>query len=256
MKILLTIEYKGTNFAGWQIQPKKRTIQGEIQSSLSLLFGEKIEIYGSGRTDSGVHAMGQTAHFEVASSLFNKKFSKNSQKDSFSQFVIALNSNLPDDIKILKAKKVASHFHARYDVKEKVYLYKMQINTNKTSPLLNELVGICKCTLDIEKMREGSKHLIGKHDFTSFSSSNTEVKDFVRTINYIKIKKESGIVTFEISGNGFLYNMVRIIVGTLVQVGICKIKPKNIKEILEAKDRTKAGKTAQACGLYLKKVRY
>lgn len=255
MKILLTIEYKGTNFSGWQVQPRKRTIQGEIQSALFLLFGEKITIFGSGRTDSGVHALGQTAHFEVNLPLFNKKFSKN-DKNKFNQFVVALNSILPNDIKILKAKKVASHFHARYNVKEKIYLYKMQTNTNKPSSLLNELAGTCKYNLDIEKIREGAKYLIGEHDFTSFSNSNTKVENFIRTINYIKIKKESDIITFKISGNGFLYNMVRIIVGTLVQVGTYKINPQDIKSILEAKDRNKAGKTAEACGLYLKRVRY
>ncbi|MDD4110229.1 MAG: tRNA pseudouridine(38-40) synthase TruA [Clostridia bacterium] len=255
MKILLTIEYKGTDFAGWQSQPNKRTIQGEIESALFSLLGEKIQIYGSGRTDSGVHALAQTAHFEVGNPLFEKKFNK--KGESLTQFILALNSNLPADIKILKAKKVASNFHSRYDVKEKVYLYKMETNTRKTSPLLNGFVGTSKYDLEIEKMKEGSKFLIGEHDFTSFSSSNTEIKDFVRTINYIKIKKENeNVVTFEISGNGFLYNMVRIIIGTLVQVGTYKIEPKELKTILESKDRTKAGKTAQACGLYLKKVRY
>ncbi len=252
--MLLTIEYKGTNFAGWQVQPGKRTVQGEIEKALQNIFGQKIQIFGSGRTDSGVHAIGQTAHFDGASSVFNK-FIVNGKLNK-EKLILAINANLPVDVKVLKLKKVAGNFHARFNVKEKIYLYKLQTNTNISSPLLAGLVGTCKKSLDIQKMREGAKFLIGEHDFTSFSSTKTEVEDFVRTINYIKIRKESDIVTFEISGNGFLYNMVRIIVGTLVDVGTGKIEPEKIKTILESKSRSCAGKTAPAEGLYLKKVKY
>jgi tRNA pseudouridine38-40 synthase len=254
MKMLLTIEYKGTNFAGWQVQPGKRTVQGEIEKALQNIFGQKIQIFGSGRTDSGVHAIGQTAHFNGASSVFNK-FIVNDKLNK-EKLMLAINANLPVDVKVLKLKKVASHFHARFNVKEKIYLYKLQTNTNIASPLTAGLVGTCKKSLDIQKMCDGSKFLIGEHDFTSFSSTKTEVEDFVRTINYIKIRKESDIVTFEISGNGFLYNMVRIIVGTLVDVGTGKIEPEKIKTILESKSRSCASKTAPAEGLYLKKVKY
>lgn len=274
MRILMTVEYKGTNFSGWQIQPNRRTVQGEIETALSTLFGQSIAIFGSGRTDSGVHALGQTAHFEVARHILSKfminsiektsNLNKNEEINNKKQnskldknkLIMAINANLPNDIKILNMKKVASHFHARFNVKEKIYLYKLQMNTNTPSPLLNGFVGTCKKNLAIEKMHEGAKYLIGEHNFISFSSSKTEVEDFVRTINYIKIKKESDFISFEISGNGFLYNMVRIIVGTLVDVGTNKIDPQDVKAILEAKDRTKAGKTVSASGLYLKKVRY
>ncbi len=254
MKLLLTIEYNGKNFSGWQIQPRKRSVQQEIENSLESLFGLKIKIHGSGRTDSGVHAMGQTAHFEIPK-MSLKKFITNSKLEK-SKLIMAINANLPEDIKILKIREVSNSFHARYDVKEKIYLYKMQINANRPSPLLTNLVGTYKKSLDIQKMRGGAKFLIGEHNFKSFSNVKTEVQDFNRKINYIKINKKNDMVTFEISGNGFLYNMVRIIVGTLVDVGIYKINPQDIKIILDAEDRTKAGKTVQPEGLYLKKVRY
>lgn len=260
MKILLTVEYKGSSFCGWQVQPNKRTVQGEIESGLYKLFGQKVSIFGSGRTDSGVHAMGQTAHFEVDKNIIknflNQSLNKNTIKLDRNKLLIAINANLPNDVKILKLKEVPNSFHARFDVKEKIYLYKLQTNTNVPSPLLNGLVGTCKKNLDIEKMVDAIKYLIGEHDFTSFSSSKTETKDFIRKINYIKIRKINDIVMFEISGNGFLYNMVRIIVGTLIDVGSGKLAIEDIKNILESKDRTKASKTASACGLYLKKVRY
>lgn len=255
MKFLLTIQYKGTNFAGWQSQLNKRTIQNEIETVLATLFGEKIKLYGSGRTDAGVHALAQTAHFEIAGHLLERFFIKN--KMNKEKLILAINSNLPEDIKVLKIKKVAPNFHARYNIKEKIYLYKMETKESKLSPLFYSLVGICKENLDIEKMKEGAKYLIGEHDFTSFCSSKTYVKNFTRIINYIKIKKRNdNIITFEISGNGFLYNMVRIIIGTLVDVGTSKIEPEQIKKILEAKSRSCAGKTAKPEGLYLKKVKY
>lgn len=261
MKILLTIEYNGNNFSGWQSQPEKRSVQGEIEKILVNLFQKEIKIYGSGRTDAGVHAFGQTAHFEIDKIIFDNKFNsskenKKSVKQSLTRFIEAMNSLLPKDIKILKVKKVTNKFHARYDIKEKIYLYKMETNTKLPSPLLNGFVGTVKQSLDIEKMKEGANYLIGEHNFTSFSSAKTEVKDFTRIINYINIKKKGNIFTFEISGNGFLYNMVRIIVGTLVDIGIYKIEPQKIKTILESKSRSMAGKTASACGLYLKKVIY
>lgn len=255
MKILLTIEYNGTDFAGWQTQNKKRTVQTELENSLFLIFREKIKVYGSGRTDSGVHAFAQTAHFELSSSSVSKFMILG--KLNLNKLIQAINSNIPKDIQVLKAKKVSTGFHARFDVKEKVYIYKMQENTYRPSPLNLNFVGTCRDVLDVDKMKEAAQYLIGEHDFTSFSNSKTTVKDFTRRINYIKIKKQKDdIVCFEISGNGFLYNMVRIIVGTLVDVGISRIKPIDVKTILQNKNRTSAGKTVSSSGLYLKKVRY
>jgi tRNA pseudouridine38-40 synthase len=249
MKLLLTIEYNGNNFSGWQCQTNARSVQNEIEKVLNNLFQKEIKIHGSGRTDAGVHALGQTAHFEIDKILFDKKF-------KLSRFADSMNSLLPNDIKILKVKKVSNNFHARYDVKEKIYLYKLETNVKSPSPLLTGLVGTVKQSLDIEKMKQGASYLIGEHDFTSFSNSKTEVQNFTRTINYIKINKKGNIISLEISGNGFLYNMVRIIIGTLVDIGTCTINPEEMKHILDAKSRSMAGKTVSPSGLYLKKVVY
>ena len=210
---------------------------------------EKISIVGSGRTDSGVHALSQSAHFETSCEKFltNKKFDEK-------KLVNALNANLPLDINILSAKKVKDSFHARFDVKEKTYVYHLQVGNN---PLLSGLAGSVKKMPNLSLMKEASKFLVGEHNFKSFACARTEVENFVRTIYSIKISAPTkNEFIFELRGNGFLYNMVRIIVGTLVDVGTGKILPEEIKTILEAKDRTKAGKTAPAEGLYLKAVKY
>ncbi len=254
MKVLLTIEYKGTNFEGWQVQPKKRTVQEVLEETISKLLNEKISLFASGRTDSGVHALAQCAHFESGGEKIKQNFFIKNKFNS-EKLVNAINANLPEDVKIIKAKRVSNKFHARFDVKEKKYIYKLEIGTG--SPLTHGLVGTYKHNLDIEKMKKGSDFLVGTHDFRSFSSVKTEVQDFVRTINYIKIYQlKDNEIIFEISGNGFLYNMVRIIVGTLIDIGDNKISPEDIKIILDAKDRTKAGKTVAPEGLYLKEVRY
>ena len=257
MKILLTIAYNGKNYVGWQKQKKGISIQEKIEQVLTMLFDEKIDLCGSGRTDAGVHALAQTASFDVTSQKFLNNFtlqSKNKLLLNTKKLIDAINANLPEDINIINAKEVKKDFHARYDVKKKIYEYHLQIGKN---PFTNNLVGTIKTMPNINLMKEASKHLVGTYNFKSFCSANTETKTFVRTINYIKIYmiKKNEII-FELSGNGFLYNMVRIIVGTLVDVGLNKISPEKIKEILLAEDRTKAGKTFSPSGLYLKKVIY
>lgn len=255
MKILLTIEYNGTNLAGWQSQNNKRTVQTEIENSLFSIFGEKVKIYGSGRTDSGVHAIAQVAHFELKPALASKFIKL--KKIDFDKLVNAINSSFSGDIQILTAKEVPSDFHAQFDAKEKIYIYKMQEKAIRPSPLNSNFVGTCRNLLDIKRMKKATKYLVGEHDFTSFSNARTTVINFTRRINYIKIKRQqNGIVLFEISGNGFLYNMVRIIVGTLVDVGISQIEPSDVRKILQKKDRRAAGKTVSAAGLYLKEVKY
>ena len=249
MKVLLTIQYKGTNYVGWQKQHNGTSVQETIENALSFLCEENVKISGSGRTDAGVHALGQTAHFETSS----QKFLTNKKLDS-KKLVNALNANLPSDINISSAKEVGENFHARFDAKQKTYEYHLVVGKN---PIKEGLAGFVKNFPNISLMKEASKFLIGEHNFKSFSSAKTEVTDFVRTIYSIKIyMQEKNEIVFEISGNGFLYNMVRIIVGTLVDVGIGKILPEDIKEILNSEDRTKAGKTAPAEGLYLKAVKY
>ena len=257
MKILLTISYKGTGYVGWQNQKNGKSVQKTTEKAISKLLRQDVELAGSGRTDAGVHALGQTATFEATSNSFFSNFtSKGSRKPCLNstKLVSAINAYLPSDIHITFAKKVSESFHARYSVKEKIYEYHLQVGR---SPILEGLVGEFKQMPDLELMKEAAQHLVGTHDFSSFCSAKAEVSDYVRTINYIKIyMTKADQIIFEISGNGFLYNMVRIIVGTLYDVGIGKIKPEEVKEILSAKDRTKAGKTAPASGLYLKKVKY
>lgn len=257
MKILLTISYKGTSYVGWQIQKNGKSLQRTIEKAISKLLRQDVELDGSGRTDAGVHAFGQTATFEATSNSFFSNFtSKGSRKPCLNsaRLVRAINAYLPSDIHITFAKEVSESFHARYSVKEKIYEYHLQVGR---SPILEGLVGEFKQMPNLELMKEAAQHLVGTHDFSSFCSAKAEVSDYVRTVNYIKIyMTKADQIIFEISGNGFLYNMVRIIVGTLYEVGIGKIKPGEVKEILAAKDRTKAGKTAPASGLYLKKVKY
>lgn len=257
MKILLTISYKGTGYVGWQNQKNGKSVQKTIEKAISKLLRQDVELAGSGRTDAGVHAFGQAATFDATSNSFYTNFtSKGSKKVCLNsaRFVRAINAYLPSDIYVTSAKEVSENFHARYSAKEKVYEYHLQVGKN---PILDGLVGEFNQMPNLELIKAAAQILVGTHDFSSFCSAKAEVSDYVRTINYIKIyMTKADQIIFEISGNGFLYNMVRIIVGTLYDVGIGKIKPEEVKEILSAKDRTKAGKTAPASGLYLKKVKY
>ena len=257
MKILLTISYKGTGYVGWQNQKNGKSVQKTIEKAISKLLRQDVELAGSGRTDAGVHAFGQAATFDATSNSFYANFtSKGSKKVCLNsaRFVRAINAYLPSDIYVTSAKEVSENFHARYSAKEKVYEYHLQVGK---SPILDGLVGEFNQMPNLELIKEAAQILVGTHDFSSFCSAKAEVSDYVRTINYIKVyMTKADQIIFEISGNGFLYNMVRIIVGTLYDVGIGKIKPEEVKEILSAKDRTKAGKTAPASGLYLKKVKY
>ena len=253
MKIKISICYNGKNFVGWQTQNNGRSVQEEIEKTLSFLFDEKTKIIGSGRTDAGVHALSQVASFEISSNRFLKNFTLDSQLNS-DKLINAINANLPSDIKILSAEEVGDNFNARFSAKQKAYLYRLQVGTN---PLTDGFVGNVNLMPDIKAMKKASKYLVGEHDFSSFCSSKTETKTLMRKIYKIKIRKVSPIeFNFEITGNGFLYNMVRIIVGTLYEVGIGKKTAKDIKTILDSKDRKKAGKTLPASGLYLKQVLY
>lgn len=253
MKIKLTISYNGKNYVGWQKQNNGKSVQEEIENALLILLGEKVEVFASGRTDAGVHAICQVAHFESNSEKLETNFAKKNKSSCFEKLVVALNANLPSDIRVEKANKVRKNFHARFDVKKKTYEYLMSW---KQTPFNLGLVGLFRKKPCIEAMKNASRFLIGTHNFSSFASSKTQAKDFIRTIYKINITKKTNCIKIEICGNGFLYNMVRIIVGTLYDVGIGKIQPEKIKEILEKKNRIYAGETAPAEGLYLKKVKY
>jgi tRNA pseudouridine38-40 synthase len=241
--IKLIIEYNGTNYSGWQSQKNRTTIQNIIESCLSSLTKESIKIYGSGRTDSGVHAYGQVASFKSSSKIPPDKYS------------YALNQKLPDDIVIVKSELVPDDFHARYSAIKKEYIYKIYNSVFPSAIHRNHIYRI-RQQLDIDRMRNACRHFYGKHDFSSFMSTGSDVINTEREIFKSEIIKKDDIITYNIIGNGFLYNMVRIIVGTLIEAGTGKIKPDKIQEILKSKDRSQSGKTAPPHGLYLNKVYY
>ena len=241
--IKLTIEYDGTNYHGWQIQPNARTVEQTVKEAIEKLTKEEINLVGASRTDEGVHAYGQVANFKTTSNIPQDKFS------------YAINSFLPDDIIIVKSELVDESFHSRYDAKGKKYRY-IIYNRDIKSAIWKDRAYHVKKEIDVEIMRKAAKHLVGKNDFSSFKSSGGSAKTSVRTIYDITIDKKDDIITIEVSGDGFLYNMVRIIAGTLVEFGVEKRNPEKMLEILNAKDRKKAGKTAPSCGLYLVHIYY
>ena len=242
--IKLTIEYDGKDFNGWQRQPNKLNIQGNIEQAIKNVTGEDVELFASGRTDAGVHSFGQVANFKTESLIPLEKIP------------IALNTNLKKSIRIIKAEEVNEKFHSRLSCKKKTYRYVIN-NSSCESAIYRNLETYIPSRLNINKMKEAAKYFEGEHDFKAFKASGTSSKSSVRTIyNLNIIEKENNRIYIEITGNGFLYNMVRIISGTLVEVGMEKIKPEEIIEIIESKDRSKAGKTLPAHGLFLLNVEY
>ncbi|MBU8880211.1 tRNA pseudouridine(38-40) synthase TruA [Bacillus sp. FJAT-29790] len=238
------VSYDGTRFAGYQVQPNKLTVQSEIERALNKLHkGIDIKISASGRTDAGVHAKGQVFHFD---SQLNIPCSK---------WAVALNSLLPDDIVIVKVEAAESDFHARFDAKGKEYRYYVHLSPTR-DPFRRNFAYQYPYSLDIRAMKEALPYLIGKHDFTSFCSAKTDVEDKVREITKIELHEDGELLVFRFVGNGFLYNMVRILVGTLIEVGSGGMAPHSIPEIVEGKDRALAGKTAPGQGLYLWEVFY
>ena len=241
--IKLTIEYDGKDFYGWQKQPNKLNIQGEIEKAIYNITKEEVDLIGSGRTDAGVHALGQIANFKTNSNI------------SIEKLPLALNSQLKNSIIIKKAEVVDERFHSRYNAKQKTYRY--IINNSQCGTAIYRNLEYCfSIELDVEKMKEATKYFEGEHDFKAFKSSGTSGKNSVRTIYKAIVKKEGERIIIELTGNGFLYNMVRIISGTLLDVGMGKIAPDEIEDIIESKDRQKAGKTLPAHGLYLVEVLY
>lgn len=234
----MTLEYDGTHFSGWQTQPQKRTVQETIEKILSRVTQEKIHVIGASRTDAGVHALGQIANFKTRSLL------------STGRFLLALNGLLPEDIAIKKIQEVPLDFHSNRQALQKTYRY-LILNSKIRSALLKDRVWHVWTPLNLKKMRQAARFLVGRHDFSAFRGTRSDTKTSVRTIFRIKIRKDYAI---EITGNGFLKYMVRNIVGTLVEVGRGKILPEEMKRILRSKDRRNAAMTAPACGLTLVKV--
>ena len=241
--IKLLIEYDGKGFEGWQKQPSKPNIGGEIEAAIYAVTGETVTLYGSGRTDAGVHALGQVANFKTNSDIPIEKIP------------YALNSKLKKSIVIKTAEEVDEKFHARYNCKEKKYRYIINNSKQGTSIYRGLEVHISN-ELNIEDMKKAIKHFIGKHDFSGFKSSGTSSRDGIREIYEAELFTQGDRIIIELTGSGFLYNMVRIIAGTLVDVGIGKINPDDIPEIISSRDREKAGKTLPAHGLYLVEVKY
>ena len=241
--VKLVIEYDGKEFKGWQKQPDRLNIQGEIEKAIQTVTGEEVELIGSGRTDAGVNAINQVANFKTNSLIDIEKIP------------FALNSQLKKSIRIKLAEEVDEQFHSRYTCKRKTYQYTIN-NTKHGTAIYRNMQYHFPTWLNEEKMNEAIRFLIGKHDFNSFKASGTSSKSSVRIIYEAKVWREEELIKIRLTGNGFLYNMIRIIAGTLVDVGIEKIKPEEVKQILEAKDRTKAGKTLPARGLCLVNVEY
>ncbi|MGN1269691.1 MAG: tRNA pseudouridine(38-40) synthase TruA [Clostridia bacterium] len=241
--IKLTIEYDGKDFNGWQKQPNRLNIQGEIEKAIQAITGEEVELIGSGRTDAGVHAFAQVANFKINSNFPIEKMAT------------AINSQLKQSIRIQKAEEVSEDFHSRYHCHKKTYMYIID-NSEQGTAIYRNLSYHISQPLNIEKMQKAAIYIVGEHDFSCFKSSGTSSKSSVRTIYEAKVLKEQERVIIKLTGNGFLYNMVRIIAGTLVDVGLEKIQPEELENIINSKNRQKAGKTLPPQGLFLASVEY
>lgn len=243
MRILLKISFVGTAYHGWQVQPNGITVQEMMQNALEKVYNIRPNLSGCSRTDSGVHANEFYCHYDIQQIIHEKGI------------VSALNANLPNDIAVLSAKYVEDDFHARYSAKGKNYIYKIY-NSELKNPFMTDRMLHIERELNVDLMNEFCSRIIGKHDFVGFSSSGRTVVDTVRTITDCNIKKHSSEITLNVTADGFLYNMVRIIVGTAISVSDGKIDPLNTEKILLSKDRSQAGFTAPPHGLYLNRVIY
>lgn len=238
------VEYDGTNYSGWQRQTNtSMTIQEKVENALSVIAKEPKSILASSRTDAGVHAHGQVIGFRMNNKIPTERIP------------IALNSILPKNIRIREVEEVNADFHPRFQTVGKIYQYLIDNDSIQSAFRFHHAYHV-PYELDVQAMREGSQHLIGTHDFSSFRASGCSAKSPVRTVKRVDVTKTDHLIRLEVEGDGFLYNMVRIITGTLIYVGLGKFTAGQVKDILEAKDRTLGGPTAPAQGLYLVKVFY
>lgn len=242
-RIKLIVAYDGTNYCGWQTQINGITVEEVLNKTLSGLLKEDIRVIGASRTDSGVHALGNVAVFDTESKIPGDKFS------------FALNQRLPEDIRIQESCQVADDFHPRFCDTIKTYEYKI-LNRKFALPTERLYSAFVYYPLDVEKMQMAAAYLVGEHDFKSFCSSGSQVESTVRTITDISVEKHGEMISIKVSGNGFLYNMVRIIVGTLMKIGLGVWEPERMEEILNACDRNAAGPKAEARGLTLVEIKY
>ncbi len=241
--IKLFLSYDGTSYKGWQLQENGRTVQEEVEKAVRRVFKKKVRITGASRTDAGVHALSQVANFKVSSRI------------PIERIPVALNSVLPEDIFVLGAEEVGEDFNARFSAISKIYRYQI-FNSKKRDPFRNNYYWRISYYLNVALMREEAKTLLGEHDFKCFQAKDKRERSSVREITALNVTNKKAIITIEIEANGFLYNMVRNIVGTLVDIGRGYLKKGSLKEILEGKDRKKAGPTAPPQGLFLIKIAY
>lgn len=242
-RVLLCVSYDGTNYCGWQAQDNAPTIEGELNKALTDLNGQPIEVIGASRTDAGVHSLSSMCVFDTEMRMPGDKVS------------FALNTRLPEDIRVVWSREVPSDFHPRHQLTEKTYEY--HIYNEEFMPPLKRLYAFHeKRSLDLEAMNEGAKYLVGEHDFKSFCSVNSTAETTVRNITDVSVFKEGSEVIISVTGNGFLYNQVRIIAGSLMWVGLGVRKPADIDVMLKACDREASGPTAPAKGLWLKSFKF
>lgn len=243
MRVKLVVAYEGTNYCGWQIQPNGITIEQVLNETLSSLLGEEITVTGASRTDAGVHSLGNVAVFETHTKMPAEKIS------------FALNQRLPEDIVVQESCQVPEDFHPRFSKSRKTYEYRI-LNCRFRQPLERRTSYFYHYPLDVSAMQKAAAYLVGEHDFTSFASVHAQTNTYVRMIYALDVVREGDMIRIRVQGNGFLYNMVRIIAGTLIQVGAGIKKPEDMESILAGKDRELAGPTAPAHGLTMIGLEY
>ncbi|MDE7300604.1 MAG: tRNA pseudouridine(38-40) synthase TruA [Clostridia bacterium] len=243
MRYALKIAYDGTNFCGWQIQPNGRTVQAELNAAASKVFGEQIVVTASGRTDSGVHAAGQICHFDAQNIIEGEKVAD------------ALNVQLPPDVSVLASAVVGGEFDSNRSAKRKTYVYRLYVSPRR-NPLLSRYAVHLKDRPDAGKMREAANLFIGEHDFAAYCASGSAVKTTVRTVYSIDVKEDGDFIDIEVCGNGFLYNMVRTLAGTLLFYAYGRLSKEDLTATVERCDRARVGKTMPPEGLTLKSVDY
>ncbi len=241
--IAILLQYKGSAYHGWQRQENAVTVQEIMEKAILKVCGSNMPLYGCGRTDTGVHALRYVCNFNSQTKIPDEKIS------------YALNCVLPDDIRVLDAKTAPEDFHSRYSIRKKIYKYKI-LNTPHGDVFQKDLAWHYRYALDVAKMQKACKHFLGEHDFSAFCATGAQTKDFVRTIYSLEVTKNGSLIEIDVCGNGFLYNMVRIIAGTLAYVGDGRIDERDVADIIASCDRTRAGITAPPHGLYMAGAQY
>lgn len=242
-RIKLTIEYDGTNYHGWQVQDNAHTVQAELEKAILRITGERVRITGSGRTDTGVHALGQVAHFDTSSMISAEKFRN------------ALSAVLPLDVAVISSEEVDFDFHSRFSAIGKTYEYRV-FNRHIRSPIMEKRAWHIREAIDLKCLGKAANAFLGTHDFSAFCASGRSISNFERTIHLSEWIEKKELLLYRVCGNGFLYNMVRIMVGTMIEVGLGKRTPESISDTLTGKNRNLAGITAPPQGLYLVEVHY